>query len=581
MSDILSKVYMNEDEVHSIYASKHVKLVDNRYDTLDKEIDYIEKTLSDHYNSISNNTIFMNTTRSLLVSHTSDKDNPHNTTKAQVGLGNCNNTADNVKEVLSAAKWTVSRTLTIGSAGKNVNGLSNVTWSLAEIGAVNKNGDTMYGSLIMKKPSYVSSSDGTSAVAGYILVARITIKTAYATCPIEFEITNRHVPHSMKLAVAFLNENTNDPSLRSFTHYNSTEGAYLHKSAAGIWDIYVHKNDLYDNISITRYNTNIKYMDGLIDVTYPNTQVSELPSGYIKSTKLLDASVADKLAVPRKIGNATFDGTKNITVEEIGYDKKALMADVISMIYPIGSVKITFTNVNPGTTISGTTWTLISQGKYIRGVDPNNSSLNTAKTGGSNSINLSHNHSIAAHTHTLNHTHTIASHTHTIGHSHSVPGHAHTVNSHAHSTSGVTLSTTHMPSHGGHVAPWRSSRGQFGEAGRNGVYILTGQAGQGQRSGDWEVTAFDIYFGNELVPRCEIYGGDASHAHGNTGASAPATNSVALTTASGGGNSGGTALTTASGGGTTTGTALTTSSWNSTKTIEPEYQTLYFWRRTA
>lgn len=288
------------------------------------------------------------------------------------------------------------------------------------------------------------------------------------------------------------------------------------------------------------------------------------------------------------IGKTTksVNGTANMSwsVAEIGSvdieDVKKLISDatasvstaIINNIYPIGSVKITFTNVNPGTTISGTTWTLISQGKYIRGVDPNNTSLNTAKTGGSNTLDLSHNHSIAAHTHTLNHTHTIA-------HSHSVPGHSHTVNSHAHSTPGFKLTTTHMPAHNGHHNPMRSTRGQFGEAGKNGVYILTGQAGQGQRASG-NATAFDIYYSNELTPRCESYGGNGSHAHGNTGAAAPATNSVALTTASGGGNSGSTALTTASGGGTTSGTALTTGTWAPNRTVEPEYQTLYFWQRT-
>ena len=35
----------------------------------------------------------------------------------------------------SAARWTTARTLTIGSTGKTVDGSTNVSWSLAEIGA--------------------------------------------------------------------------------------------------------------------------------------------------------------------------------------------------------------------------------------------------------------------------------------------------------------------------------------------------------------------------------------------------------------------------------------------------------------
>ena len=55
--------------------------------------------------------------------------------KADVGLGNVDNTADNVKNVLSATKWTTARTITIGSSGKSLDGSANVSWSLAEIGA--------------------------------------------------------------------------------------------------------------------------------------------------------------------------------------------------------------------------------------------------------------------------------------------------------------------------------------------------------------------------------------------------------------------------------------------------------------
>lgn len=55
--------------------------------------------------------------------------------KADVDLGNVNNTADAAKSVASATRWATARTLTIGESGKRVNGAGNVSWSLAEIGA--------------------------------------------------------------------------------------------------------------------------------------------------------------------------------------------------------------------------------------------------------------------------------------------------------------------------------------------------------------------------------------------------------------------------------------------------------------
>lgn len=56
-------------------------------------------------------------------------------TKADIGLGNVDNTTDASKSVLSAGKWTTARTLTIGNTGKSVDGSSAVSWSLSEIGA--------------------------------------------------------------------------------------------------------------------------------------------------------------------------------------------------------------------------------------------------------------------------------------------------------------------------------------------------------------------------------------------------------------------------------------------------------------
>ena len=50
--------------------------------------------------------------------HTANTSNPHNVTKAQVGLGNCDNTADADKAVSSASKLTTARTtyVTLGTA---------------------------------------------------------------------------------------------------------------------------------------------------------------------------------------------------------------------------------------------------------------------------------------------------------------------------------------------------------------------------------------------------------------------------------------------------------------------------------
>lgn len=55
--------------------------------------------------------------------------------KSKVGLSNVDNTADSVKNVLSASKLTTARNITIGSAKKSFNGTSDISFSLSDIGA--------------------------------------------------------------------------------------------------------------------------------------------------------------------------------------------------------------------------------------------------------------------------------------------------------------------------------------------------------------------------------------------------------------------------------------------------------------
>lgn len=59
-----------------------------------------------------------------LSDHLSDTDNPHNVTKEDVGLGNCDNTADSEKEVKSARSCTGnSATATKWKTARNLNGI--------------------------------------------------------------------------------------------------------------------------------------------------------------------------------------------------------------------------------------------------------------------------------------------------------------------------------------------------------------------------------------------------------------------------------------------------------------------------
>lgn len=100
-------------------------------------------------------------------------------------------------------------------------------------------------------------------------------------------------------------------------------------------------------------------------------------------------------------------------IEELNKKLESILDDlnykvIIDKIYPIGSVYLSFSNINPSTMFGGE-WEQITGNKYLR-------LANDTETGGSNSWTGSHTHTQNTHSHTLSsHTHnysTVISHSH-------------------------------------------------------------------------------------------------------------------------------------------------------------------------
>lgn len=245
---------------------------------------------------------------------------------------------------------------------------------------------------------------------------------------------------------------------------------------------------------------------------------------------------------------------KNTAQDQTLSDHESRLNNLINLIYPVNSVKITFDNKNPGTYLTGTTWQLISTGRYIRGAA---STDQAAYTGGTYSSVLRHSHRVKDHFHTINH-------------QHSIPGHTHTVNNHVHSTANHTLTLSQIPAHNhGRVS-------LTGQVWNLAVQLSADIAG----SGIIDAYKKDVTTSVATTNKNEFHdgisidashthttqGGGGAHNHGNTGGAAPNTNSIALTTNSGGGNSG-------------LVTGLTTDDADITVTLDPQYMALYIWRR--
>lgn len=74
-----------------------------------------------------------------------------------------NGTSFNGSANITTASWGTARTLTVGSTGKSVNGSANITWSLAEIGALPLAGGTLTGDVGNSSTGYFRVSVGTTA----------------------------------------------------------------------------------------------------------------------------------------------------------------------------------------------------------------------------------------------------------------------------------------------------------------------------------------------------------------------------------------------------------------------------------
>ena len=135
-------------------------------------------------------------TQAELDAHANSTSNPHAVTKAQVGLGNVDNTSDASKSVLSATKLTTARTLTIGSTGKSFDGSAALSWSVAEIGAASTTTPTITGlrevraALPANNIDLASGNFFTKTVSGATTFTVSNVPAAGTTASFILDLTN-------------------------------------------------------------------------------------------------------------------------------------------------------------------------------------------------------------------------------------------------------------------------------------------------------------------------------------------------------------------------------------------------------
>lgn len=279
----------------------------------------INELVSVKVDKIVGSSLVPDTKVSLYDSHIIDTANPHAVTKAQVGLSNADNTSDNVKNVLSATKWTTARTITLSGdvAGSvSVDGSANVTiTTTVQPNSVALGTDTTGNYMV---DITAGSGISVSHTQGEGSTATITNSKPNVTT----DITTTH--NSTNVVVN--SSDGTDGTINSATQ--TLAGVMSADDKTKLDGIEVGATgDQTANELLTLLKTvdgsgsglDADLLDGQEGVYYLNA--SNINAGTIDDTRLPatitsnttgNASTATKLATPRTINGVSFDGTANI-----------------------------------------------------------------------------------------------------------------------------------------------------------------------------------------------------------------------------------------------------------------------------
>ena len=129
---------------------------------------------------------------------------------------------------------------------------------------------------------YVHTAKGTDNTNGWIKIATMQhIKTRDNT-PIMLTISQRGDYLTYRLHIQFTNSNTTDPPLGKFiistdeseTEIDRNPRAYMIKTAAGKWDLYIQKKDNYEALAVTEFDVG-SYFDDHMTWTWQDVQTAD------------------------------------------------------------------------------------------------------------------------------------------------------------------------------------------------------------------------------------------------------------------------------------------------------------------
>lgn len=506
-----------------------------------------------------------NTTRALeqLTTHLADKNNPHNTTAAQVGLGRADNTPDAEKPVSVAQQDAIDLAYRQATGytdlkiSELINGAPSTLDTLGEIAAAMQDNESVVEALeeaMGKKADaaefdthnhderYYTETEVRELLEGKLNVdatAAAATKLAtdrningmsfdgtesvnnYATCS-----TAAGMAEKVVACIGFSLVVGAEVTVK-FTTTNTAANPTLNVNGTGTKPIYYRGAAINAGHLAANCTRTFRYNGSQYDVV-----------GDINTNTTYKVATTTANGLMSKEDKAKLDGLVEAT------NLESVVKSLILASHPIGSIEANVTGANPSTYLGGT-WEAWGSGRALVGVNANDGDFNAVeKVGGAKSY--THQHVVGSHAHTISgHSHSINSHSHSVNdHSHVVNEHTHSINGHSH-TVGAHSHTQTM-----------RFQSAYAEAAGGGVKYTNG----------------------ESVPTSIIYTGTATAGTDavvlNTNSSEPGTSRVALNT-----NGSGTINTNGSGTLTSKGSGdlATTAAGNSS--LQP-YITCYFWKRT-
>lgn len=217
-------------------------------------------------------------------------------------------------------------------------GLMNTDTAQGNISSIRARNANLDGKVIPLQGTMIADMQATAGTAGYILFAKIKVIGTYANHPCTFVMGRRGSSHIWIVCVYYQSYNGIAPSLENFYQIGDYSApAYIHNEGSGVWGLYLQKNEAYGEVYIwNAYIPPSKYI-----VTYPNTQVATLPSGYItasiggtvwRSYRVADSSNHSDISFSYSLAGLAYSNYTYLAAWN-GYqlravDKKQFMAEV-------------------------------------------------------------------------------------------------------------------------------------------------------------------------------------------------------------------------------------------------------------